>query len=122
MMFPGNELPFKREEDKVRLTGPVFLSCGCGQVVARWATVSQNLATKLPQGKPKASKIITEWLQQENLKEKWPVLSQKQYGVVVGETDKGFEMVNIMDGVAMKVAEKVADLIKRSKREQPNHH
>lgn len=116
----NNELPFKREGDKVVLTGPVFLSCGCGNVTARWATVSQNLATRIPQGKPKASKIITEWIQQENLKEQYPVLTQKQYGVVVVKVGGELEVVNIMDGVSMKVAERVANLIKRSKDEQSN--
>ena len=112
MMIP--QLPFIKENDKVRLTGPVFLSCGCGNVTARWATVQQNLLTKLPQGKPKSSKIVNEWLIQEDLKNKWPVLKQHTYGIVVAETENGFEMVNVMAGATNKVAEQIADLVKRS--------
>lgn len=113
MMIP--QLPFEREGDKVKLTGCCMLSCGCGNVIARWASVRQNLSTKIPQGKPKSSKIIHDWIVQNGLFDRWPVLKLKQYGVVVGETEKGFEMVNIMSGAAPKVAQDVANLIKRNK-------
>lgn len=117
MMIP--QLPFKQEKtedgEKVILTGPVFLSCGCGNVIARWATVQQNLVTKIPQGKPKSSRIINDWLIQNELKKKWDILNAHQYGVVVAETENGLEMVNVMDGATMKVADKVAQLIKRNK-------
>lgn len=113
MIIP--QLPFVREGDKVRLTAPVFLSCGCGSVTAQWASIQQNLATRLPQGKPKSAKIISDWLKQEGLNEKWPVLKQHTFGIVVAETDKGFEMVNIMSGAPTKVAQEVGRLITRSK-------
>lgn len=105
-------LPFVEEGDKVKLTGPVFLSCGCGNVTARWATIQQNLSHRIPQGKPKASKIIHNWISQQNLD--WPELKKHTFGLVVGETSKGLEYVNIMGGATNKVAEKVGDLIRRS--------
>ena len=105
-------LPFIEEGDKIKLTGPVFLSCGCGNVIARWATIQQNLAHKIPQGKPKASKIIHNWIAQEGLE--WPELKKHTYGIVVGETSNGLEYVDIMGGATNKVAEKVGDLIRRS--------
>lgn len=108
-------IPFKREGDKVLLTGPVFLSCGCGNVIARWASLQQNLATRFPQGKPKSSKIISDWLEQEGLKEKWPELKQHTYGLVVAETPDGFEAVNIMGGATSEVLKKIARLIERNK-------
>lgn len=115
MIIP--QLPFKRtENDMVILTGPVLLTCGCGNVTARWANIQQGLATKLPQGKPKSSKIISDWIKQNNLDNKWPILKQHTFGVVVGETDKGFEMVNVMAGAPAKAAEDIGKLIARSKR------
>ena len=116
-------LPFEEKDGKIRLLGPCFLSCGCGNVTARWASVSQNLATRLPQGKPKSSRIIYNWLTQEGMRDKYPVLKQHTFGVVVAETDKGFECVNIMDGAAPKVAEKIGQLLRRHKEyEQSNNH
>lgn len=111
MIIP--QLPFKREGEKVILTAPVFLSCGCGNVIARWATVQQNLSTRFPQGKPKSAKIIGEWIKQEGLD--WPELKQHTYGLVVAKTPNGWEKVNIMAGAPMKVAEQIARLVERSK-------
>lgn len=112
MIIP--QLPFKREGDKVVLTAPVFLSCGCGVTTARWATVQQNLSTRIAQGKPKSSKIISDWIRQEGLDAKWPVLKLHTFGIVVAVTDKGPEMVNVMSGAPTKVAEDISALIKRS--------
>lgn len=109
------QLPFVREGDRIKLTGPVFLSCGCGNVTARWANIQQNLTTRLPQGKPKSAKIINEWLRQEGLDAKWPVLKLHTFGIVVVETDKGFEMVNIMAGAPVKAADEVGRLLARRK-------
>lgn len=107
------QLPFIKEGDQVKLTGPCFLSCGCGQVIARWATIQQNLVARLPHAKPKSSTIAKEWIKQNKLDEKYPILKQKLYGVVVAETD-GIEAINIMEGTTMKTAERIADLVRRS--------
>ena len=115
-------LPFEQVGDKIVLTGPVFLSCGCGNVIARWASVKQNLATRIPEGKPKSSRIIYKWIDQEGLKEKYPVLKQHTYGVVVAHTDRGIEGINIMAGATMKVAEEIAQLIKRNKEYEQQHN
>ena len=112
MIIP--QLPFVREGDWVRLTGPCLLTCGCGSVTARWATLQQQLATKLPQGKPKASKIINDWIVQEGLSKKWPELKQHTYGIVVAQTDKGIEHVNIMSGTTPGTLNQIGDLIRRS--------
>lgn len=105
-------IPFKEEDGKVKLTGPVFLSCGCGQITARWATLAQQLSP-IPQGKPKSSKIIWKWVQQELPTE--PHLKQHQFGLVVAETEKGFELVDVMAGATPNVIEKINNLIKRNK-------
>lgn len=121
MMNPVQPLPFVQEGDRIKLAGPVFLSCGCGNVTARWATVAQNLSTRIPQGKPKSSKIIHNWLTQEELWSKWPELKQHTFGVVVAETENGWDHVNIMDGATMKVAEKIGQLIKENNEYRRNH-
>lgn len=108
-------LPFeKRADNKIYLTGPCLLTCGCGSVTARFATLQQQLVTKLPQGKPKSSKIISDWIVQESLKTKWPELKQHTYGIVVAHTDKGLEKVNIMSGATPTVLQQIGDLIRRS--------
>ena len=112
MMIP--QLPFKEEEGKIIITGPVMLSCGCGNVTARWATLQQSLATRLAQARPKASRIVNDWIVQEGLKDKWPELKQHTYGIVVAPTDKGFEKVNIMGGATANVLQQIGDLIRRS--------
>lgn len=109
------QLPFERKDDKVILTGPVFLSCGCGNVIARWASISQNLVTKIPQAKPKSSKIVHDWIEQEGLSKKWPVLKLHSYGIVVVETNKGLEMLNVMSGATQKVASDIGALLARRK-------
>lgn len=107
-------IPFVEEGDKVKLTGPCFLSCGCGQVVARYASLQQSISTHLPQAKPKASKLVAKWVAQEELTKKIPQLTKHTYGVVVAETENGIEGVDIMGGATSKVAEKIGDLIRRS--------
>ena len=114
-------LPLVKEEDRIKLAGPIFLSCGCGNVTARWATVAQNISTQLPQGKPKASRIIHDWMTQEGLWGKYPVLKQHTFGVVVAETDNGIEIVDIMNGATPKVAEKIGDLLRRSNEYRRNN-
>lgn len=111
MIIP--QLPFKEENGKVILTGPVLLTCGCGTVTARWATLQQQLATKIPQGKPKSSKIIYNWIQQEGLK--WPELKQHTYGLLIAETVNGLEYVNIMAGATVTVLQKIGQLLERNK-------
>ena len=112
MMIP--QLPFVKLGDHVELTGPCLLTCGCGSVTARWATLQQQLATKIAQGKPKSSRIISDWLIQENLKAKWPELKQHTYGIVVAPTENGIEKVNIMGGATANVLQQLGDLIRRS--------
>lgn len=109
-----SKLPFREEGGRVILEGPVLLQCGCGSVTARWATLQQQLATKIPQGKPKASKIINEWILQEGLSKRWPELKQHVYGIVVAQTEKGLEKVNIMSGSTPSVLQQIGDLIRRS--------
>lgn len=116
------KLPFETIDGKTRLVGPIFLSCGCGNVIARWASVKQNLATKIPEGKPKSSRIINDWLIQEGLKDKFPVLKQHTYGLVIANTTEGIEGVNIMVGATMKTSEQIAQLIQRNKEYEQRHN
>lgn len=120
MRQPLLPLPFERKEDKILLTGPCFLSCGCGNVTARWATVAQGISTNIPQGKPKASRIIHDWMAQEGL---WsnPIFKQHTFGAVVAETENGIELVNIMDGATPKVTEKIGQLLRRHNEYRRNH-
>ena len=97
-----------------KLTGPIFLSCGCGTQTARWATIQQNLVTRIPSAKPKASKVVKEWVESNKLGEKFPILNKHQYGLVVEESANGFEGVDIMSGATTQVVRKIADLVRRS--------
>lgn len=113
MIIP--KLPFEQAGDRIILTGPVLLTCGCGSVTARWATLQQQIPTKIPQGKPKSSRIINDWIIQEDLKKKWPELKQHTYGIFVAETERGLEKVNIMAGATPAVLGQIGSLIERSK-------
>ena len=97
-----------------------FVVHNCGNVTARWATVCQSLAFGIPQGKPKASRIIHDWMAQEGL---WsnPIFKQHTFGAVVAETENGIETVDIMNGATPKVAEKVGQLIRRHNDYCRNH-
>lgn len=119
MIIP--RLPMEEKDGKIILSGPLMLSCGCGNVIARWASIAQNLSTHIAQGKPKSSKIIHNWLTQEGLWAKYPILKQHTFGVVVAETENGWELVNVMDGATMKVAEKIGQLIRRHNEYRRNH-
>lgn len=114
-------IPFEKDGDKIILTGVVFLSCGCGNVVARWATVQQGLVHRIPQVKPKSTRLAADWLTQEGMREKYPIFKLHQFGAVVGETENGFEAINIMDGVSTKVTANIADLIRRHNEYRRNH-
>lgn len=76
--------------------------------------MQQNMAHKLPQGKPKSSKIITEWINQEGLRDKWPELKQHTFGLVVAETPDGFKKVNIMNGATNGVLQQIAQLLEEN--------
>ena len=81
------QLPFTRDsENKVTLTGCCLLSCGCGNVIARWANIRQNLVTKIPQGKPKSSRIIYDWIE-------LGVLMQQNFGSIIGQYGKKAEII-----------------------------
>lgn len=114
-------LPFTEEDGIVKLVGPVLLQCGCGSVVARWATLQQSLSTRIPQAKPKASRIANKWIEQEKLAEKFPQLKKHVYGLVVAETENGIESVDIQTGATSKVAEEIGSLIRRSNEYRNNH-
>lgn len=114
-------VPFEKDGDKIKLTGIVFLSCGCGNVTARWATIQQGLVHRIPQVKPKSTRLASDWLTQEGMREKYPLFKQHQFGAVAGETDKGFEIVDVMTGVSTKVTAQVADLIRRDSEHRRNN-
>lgn len=105
--------PFVKEGEHLKLNGVALFSCGCGGVTARWATIAQNFITNIPRIKPKSSRPITEWMRENGLFDKYPEFKGHTYGMVVAETDKGIEAVNIMGGTTKGVVTKVADLIRR---------
>lgn len=114
-------LPYEEKGGEIRLRGPVFLSCGCGNVTARWATVAQGIATRIPQGKPKSSRIIHDWIQQEKLSDKWPELKCHSFGLVVAQTEQGWERVNIMSGTTQSVIDKIGQLLRSHNEYRRNH-
>ena len=107
------QIPFHKEGDKVILDNVVFLSCGCGSQTARFATIQQNLLTRIAQVKPKASQIAKQWIEQEKINVKYPILTKHQFGLVIAETENGWEGIDIMGGATMKIVEQIADLIRR---------
>lgn len=114
-MITAQPLPFKEVEGKTELVGPVFLSCGCAGPVARWASISQYLATRIPHAKPKSSRMISDWLTESGLREKFPALKQHQYGLCVAPVEGGYDGIDIMVGTTTGVAQRIAELIERSK-------
>lgn len=120
-MIYSREVFFKNG-DKVELRGPVFLSCGCGGITAKWASVQQNLSTRVQQVRLKANKLAYQFVEQEGLKEKIPELKLHQFGVVIAWTENGIESVNITTGASPNVATKISVLLKRNKEyEQRNN-
>lgn len=92
-----------------------FIVHNCGNVTARWASISQNLATRLPQAKPKSSRMISDWLTESGLREQFPALKQHQYGLCVAPVEGGYDGIDIMVGTTTGVAQRIAELIERSK-------
>lgn len=119
MMRP--QIPFKQEGDKVILEAPVFLSCGCGSQTARWAAIQQNLVHRIAQVKPKSTKLAKDWMVQEKIADKYPIFNKHQFGLVVAETEEGWEAIDIMGGATLKVAQQIADLIRRHNEYRSNH-
>lgn len=106
----------------VVLKGPVFLQCGCGPVIAKWASVKQFLSTRIPEAKPKSNRVAAEFVEQEKLEEKIPALKLHQFGVVVARTEKGIEFVDVTPSAAPNTAMKISVLLKRNKEyEQRNN-
>lgn len=105
-------LPFKEIDGKTELVGPVFLSCGCGAVMARWGSIQPLLATRLPQAKPKSSRMINDWLTDSGLREKYPLFKQHQFGAVVVPLEE-LEVVDITPGTTQGTANRIGELIRR---------
>lgn len=95
--------------DKVELTEPVLLSCGCGSIIARWATLRQ-LLPKIPEVKPKTSKLVVKWLEENDMYTKCPLLKTRTYGVVVSPDGR---WVDINSGATMKTVEEIMRLVSK---------
>lgn len=113
---------FFKVGNKVELRGPVFLSCGCGSVTAKWASVQQNLTTRIQQVRLKSNKLAYEFVEQEKLKEKIPELKLHQFGVVIAWTNDGIDFVNISTGASPNVATKISNLLNRNKEYESSHN
>ena len=113
---------FFKVGDKVELRGPVFLSCGCGNITAKWASVQQNLSTKIQQVRLKANKLAYQFVEQEKLKDKIPELKLHQFGVVIAWTNEGIDFVNISTGASPNVAAKISNLLNRNKEYESSHN
>lgn len=113
---------FFKVGDKVKLRGPVFLSCGCGSITAKWASVQQNLSTKIQQVRLKANKLAYQFVEQEKLKDRIPDLKLHQFGVVIAWTNEGIDFVNISTGASPNVASKISNLLNRNKEYESSHN
>lgn len=98
-----------------------FVVHNCGSTTARWASIQQNLSTRVPQAKPKSSRMVNDWLTESGLREKLPVLKGHQYGVFVVPVGGELEALDIMPGTTMGVAQRIGELIRRHN-EQSNHY
>lgn len=98
---------FTNKDGVVVLTEPVLLTCGCGSVVARWATLRQFLP-HIPEVKPKTSKLVVKWIEENDMYNKCPLLKLRTYGVVVSPDGK---WIDTMSGATMKVVEEVKRLL-----------
>lgn len=102
-MMMGN---FVKEDDHIKMLRPAFFSCGCGSIISRLGSVLQfvNLhSNQLPQIKPNASVIAKEWLKQEGMYDKCPLLNQHVYGVFITPDGK---WLDISQGTTQNVAER----------------
>lgn len=109
MMHPlgGN---FVAKDDHIEMLRPAFFSCGCGSITARLGSVLQFTkihSNQLDQVRPAALKIAKDWLAQEGMYEKCPLLKQHVYGVFI--SPKG-EWVDINQGTSQSVAERFQKL------------
>lgn len=113
---------FFKVGDKVELRAPVFLSCGCGNITAKWASVQQNLSTKIQQVRLKANKLAYQFVEQEKLKDRIPELKLHQFGIVIAWTNEGIDFVNISTGASPNVATKISVLLNRNKEYESSHN
>lgn len=92
--------------EPVKLTETVLLSCGCGSVISRWATL-RGFLPAIPEVRPKSFKVAVKWLEENDMYTKCPLLKLRTYGVVV--TPEG-KWVDITGGATMKVVEEIKRL------------
>lgn len=85
---------------------PAVFSCGCGSVTSRLGAILQFVdvrSNQIDQVKPKAMTIAREWLTQEGLYDKCPLLKQHVFGVLI--SPKG-EWLDLNQGTPQSVAER----------------
>lgn len=103
-----------RKEDKIIMLRPAVFTCGCGSITARLGSVLNfaGLSSRtVDQVRPQALKIAKEWLAQEGMYDKCPLLKQHVYGVLI--TPSG-EWLDINQGAANIVGEKFAKMYKEA--------
>lgn len=96
--------PFLLEGEKTILSRPVFLYCGCAQATARWATVQPQLKKRYQQIRPANLQLAKNWLTDNGLYDKYPMLKQHIFGAVVAPD---MTVVDIMSGATPDIIDRI---------------
>lgn len=101
-----NKQNFIKNDGHVTMLRPAFFTCGCGSITSKLGSVLQYCNIKsnqLDQVRTVQSPIAKEWLAQEGLYDKIPLLKQHVYGVLI--TPDG-DWLDISQGAPVNVAER----------------
>lgn len=106
----------RNEDNSITLNTPIFITCGCGTITARLSSVLQfiNMSSRsLNQVKIRQHKICKEWLEQEGLYDKIPLLKQHTFGILISnkKVNGEYKWVDIQSGTTTNVAERFKDIL-----------
>lgn len=107
---------FEERDGHIEMKAPTFVSCGCGSVRARLATVLQYVnisARQLNQVNLPASAVAKRYIEQENLNKEIPLLKNHVYGVLIDNklTDGKHRWVDVNAGATTEVAKKFKEIL-----------
>lgn len=106
MYYPAGNFVKDSKTNKVTMLRPAVFTCGCGSVTARLGSILQFVnirSNQIDQIRPNAIALAKEWIQQEGLYEKCPLLKQHVFGIFI--TPKG-EWLDLNQGTTQDVAER----------------
>lgn len=107
---------FEERDGKIEMLAPTFVSCGCGSVRARLATVLQYVkmsARQLNQVNLPGSTIAKRYIEQEGLYDEIPLLKKHTFGVLIDNklTNGKHKWVDINAGASTAVAAKFREIL-----------